>query len=65
MELFCLVKSSSLLKLGSEKLEKKKKRANILGKKRRFVEYLAKKFREGKTISSGLRSTFNVKYDCF
>lgn len=29
MELFCLVKSSSLLKLGSEKLEKKKKREQI------------------------------------
>lgn len=33
MELFCLVKNSSLLKLGSEKLKKKKKKANILGKK--------------------------------
>lgn len=64
MELFCLVKSSSLLKLGSEKLKKKKK-SKYSWEETEVCEYLAKKFREGKTISSGLRSTFNVKYDCF
>lgn len=63
MELFCLVKSSSLLKLGSEKLKKKKSKYSW--EETGVCEYLAKKFREGKTISSGLRSTFNVKYDCF
>lgn len=64
MELFCLVKNSSLLKLGSEKLKKKKKKQIFLGRNG-VCEYLAKKFRKGKTISSGLRNTFNVKYDCF
>lgn len=45
--------------------ETRRNRKQIFLGRNRVCSYLARNFRKGKNISSGLRSTFNVKYHCF